>query len=88
MRACKKYGWLLFLVILLVDCKSKKASLAGDEPVEVGDFIDFFPDTKLPYLVADSNLLKKESKNSVQLFIHFKNMNLIIKRIPFNRSSS
>ena len=60
MTICKRYSWLLFLVILLAACKSKKVSLAGDEPVEVGDFIDFFPDTKLPYIVADSNLLKKE----------------------------
>ncbi len=27
----------------------RKPSLSGDEPVEIGDFIDFFPDTKLPY---------------------------------------
>jgi hypothetical protein len=74
MRVCKKYGWLLVLVILLTACKSKKASLAGDEPVEVSDFIDFFPDTKLPYLVADSNLLKKEKDSlliSYKVFTQF-----------------
>jgi len=60
MEVFKKYGLFLFLFILLAACKSKKVSLSGDEPVEIGDFIDFFPDTNLPYQVADSNLLKKE----------------------------
>ncbi|MEP7372433.1 MAG: hypothetical protein ABI675_03520 [Chitinophagaceae bacterium] len=74
MSVCKKYGWLLFLVILMAACKSKKVSLSGDEPVEVGDFIDFFPDTPLPYLVADSNLLKKEKDSlliSYKIFTQF-----------------
>lgn len=75
MTLYKRYGWLLFLVIMLAACKSKKkVSLAGDEPVEVGDFIDFFPDTKLPYVVADSNLLKKEKDSlliSYKVFTQF-----------------
>ncbi len=74
MTLSKRYGWLLFFVILLAACKSKKVSLAGDDPVEVGDFIDFFPDTKLPYVVADSNLLKKEKDSlliSYKVFTQF-----------------
>jgi hypothetical protein len=74
MTLCKRYGWLVCLVILLTACKSKKASLSGDEPVEIGEFIDFFPDTKLPYLVADSNLLKKEKDSlliSYKVFTQF-----------------
>jgi len=70
----KRYCWLLFLVLLLAACKSKKASLSGEEPVEIGDFIDFFPETKLPYLVADSNLLKKEKDSlliSYKVFTQF-----------------
>lgn len=74
MALCKRFGWLLFFMFLLAACKSKKVSLAGDEPVEIGDFIDFFPDTKLPYLVADSNLLKKEKDSlliSYKVFTQF-----------------
>jgi hypothetical protein len=56
----RKYSLFLFFIVWIVGCKSKKASLSGDEPVDVSDFIEFFPDTKLPYQVADSTLLKKE----------------------------
>src|SRR5688572_18866998 len=55
---------LFFCVFLawLWGCKpSKKQSLSGDEPIEIADFIDFFPDTKLPYQVADTTLLKKDN---------------------------
>lgn len=64
----------LFLIILLAGCKSKKKSLSGDEPVEISDFIEFFPDTKLPYQVADSTLLKKENDSlliSYKVFTQF-----------------
>ncbi|MEO5563148.1 MAG: hypothetical protein ABIR18_06935 [Chitinophagaceae bacterium] len=42
-------------------CKSKKPSLSGEDPVDVEDFIDFFPDAKLPYKFADTSLLKKDN---------------------------
>jgi len=74
MALYQRYCWLVFFVFLLAACKSKKVSLAGDEPVEVADFIDFFPETKLPYLVADSNLLKKEKDSlliSYKVFTQF-----------------
>ena len=74
MALFRRYHLLLFVVILMIACKSKKVSLAGDEPVEVGDFIDFFPDVKLPFLVADSNLLKKEKDSlliSYKIFTQF-----------------
>jgi hypothetical protein len=48
-------------VIILASCKQKKkASLSGDDPVEVSDFIDFFPKVDLSYQFNDSTLLKKE----------------------------
>src|SRR5690348_17096887 len=54
---------VLFVLLLLCfsGCKSKKASLSGDDPVEVSDFIGFFPDRDLPYSFADSTLLKKDN---------------------------
>ncbi|MGZ8558024.1 MAG: hypothetical protein ACXWWC_06825 [Chitinophagaceae bacterium] len=60
MTLLRKYSLFAFFLILIAGCKSKKATLSGDEPVEINDFIEFFPDTKLPFLVADSTLLKKE----------------------------
>ncbi len=56
----RKYGLFFLLALVLVACKSKKVTLSGDEPVEVSDFIEFFPDTKLPFVVAYSTLLRKE----------------------------
>jgi hypothetical protein len=50
---------LVFTMVILTDCKSKKTSLSGDEPVEIGDFIDFFP-VKNSYQFSDTTLLKKD----------------------------
>jgi hypothetical protein len=74
MALFRKYSLFLVLIILLAGCKSKKKSLSGDEPVEISDFIEFFPDTKLPYQVADSTLLKKENDSlliSYKVFTQF-----------------
>jgi hypothetical protein len=51
---------------LVAGCKDdKKTSLTGDEPVEVNDFIEFFPEVKLPVVVADTTLAKKASDSSL-----------------------
>lgn len=74
MALFKNYGLLFISIFLLASCKSKKVSLSGDEPVEVTDFIDFFPETSLPFIVADSNLLKKEKDSlliSYKVFTQF-----------------
>jgi len=58
----------------MLACKSKKTNLSGEYPVEVGDFIGFFPDIRLPFLVADSNLSKKENDSlliSYNVFAQF-----------------
>lgn len=55
----KIYIFLLFAFAFTIGCKHKKPSLSGDEPVEVSDFIEFFPSQKLPYTIGDSALLKK-----------------------------
>src|SRR5688572_30604241 len=71
----RKYGFfVLFLAVIMTGCKSKKASLSGDEPVEISDFIEFFPDRRLPFQVADSTLLKKETDSlliSYTIFTQF-----------------
>ncbi|WP_332737358.1 hypothetical protein [Flavihumibacter sp.] len=47
------------LSILLMACKEEKKPLLDTEKVEVDDFIDFFPELKLPFLVADTSLPAK-----------------------------
>jgi hypothetical protein len=71
MALFRKYSLFLFFLVWLAGCKSKKASLSGDEPVEISDFIEFFPDTKLPYQVADSTLLKKEKDSLLISYVVF-----------------
>ena len=67
--------FLLVLCVLAwisVGCKDKKkTSLTGDEPVEVADFIEFFPEAKLPIVVADTTLSKKISDSSLIAYAVF-----------------
>jgi hypothetical protein len=66
---------LMLAVALFTGCKSKKKiSLSGDEPIEVSDFIDFFPEKKLPYEFGDTSLLKKDKDSlliSQKVFTQF-----------------
>ena len=66
---------LAISVVLLTGCKDKKKpSLAGDEPVEVSDFVDFFPVAELPFQFADSTLSKKDNDSlriSYKVFTQF-----------------
>ena len=74
MALFKKYSVFLFFIIWIAGCKSKKAALSGDEPVEITDFIDFFPDTHLPFQVSDTTLLNKEKDSlliSYKVFTQF-----------------
>lgn len=63
----KKYLFMLPLLLLLVHCKSKKGSLQDEDDITVTDFIEFFPDIKLPFRVADTNLLKKQTDTSLRI---------------------
>ncbi|HMU46938.1 MAG TPA: hypothetical protein PKC72_11245 [Chitinophagaceae bacterium] len=57
-----RYFVVLALIILFAGCKQKKKpSLAGEEPVEVSDFIEFFEPLKLPYQADDTLFRKKEN---------------------------
>jgi hypothetical protein len=49
------------LIILIVSCKQKKASLQDDDELEVSEFVEFFPEITLPFVVADTSLLKPET---------------------------
>src|SRR5215216_1781080 len=64
---------LLVLVIVLAACKSKKTSLSGDDPVEITDFIDFFP-VRSSFYFSDTSLLKKDKDSlliSYKVFTQF-----------------
>lgn len=74
MKCLQRYFLLLFSLTLIAGCKSKKASLSGEDPVAVSDFIDFFPEKKLPFQVSDSTMLRKEKDSlliSYKVFTQF-----------------
>ena len=65
---------LIPFLILLAACKQKKASLQDGEELEANEFVEFFPEVTLPFVVADTSLLKKESDSmriGNQIFSHF-----------------
>ena len=52
---------LLPLLLILAGCgKKKKTTASGDDPVEVEDFISFFPESTVPYQVGDSVFRSKK----------------------------
>jgi hypothetical protein len=59
----KKFQILvLLLVFTALACgDKKKVSLSGEESVQVSDFIEAFPTIKLPYLLSDSTVSKKQT---------------------------
>ena len=62
----KKYLLWLPVLLLIVACKGKKTSLQDDDSVTIKEFIEFFPETPLPFRVADTTLVKK-STDSLQI---------------------
>ncbi len=57
--------WCLSVLLWGVGCGEKKTvSRSGDEPVQLADFMEFFPAVQLPYTIADSTLRKKSSDSS------------------------
>lgn len=75
MTLYRKLLLLALSLIMLTGCKDKKKpSLAGDEPVEVTDFVDFFQPADLPFAFEDSLLLKKDNDSlriSYKVFTQF-----------------
>jgi hypothetical protein len=61
----KKFLFLLPLVLVLVQCNSRKSSLEDDDEIEVADFIEFYPEVTLPFRVADTTLEKKTKDSSL-----------------------
>src|SRR5258706_6073 len=75
MRILRNCCLLAVGLFVMTGCKDKKKpSLSGEEPVEVNDFIGFFPFRSLPYQFADISLGKKEEDSlliSYNVFTQF-----------------
>jgi hypothetical protein len=75
MNLFRNYCLLVAGVAILAGCTNKKKpSLSGDDPVEVNDFIDFFPVKNVPYQFGDTTLNKKEKDSlliSYKVFAQF-----------------
>lgn len=72
----------LILFVCVAACKSKKKDLSGDQPVTVGDFIEFFQEINLPYNIADTQINKKLPDSlliSEKIFKQFVPDSVIIK---------
>ena len=57
----KKHLMFFLAGMVLLGCKEKKKTMTDDDIATVGDFIEFFPELKLPVVVADTSLLAKTS---------------------------
>src|ERR1035438_5845649 len=80
----KKYLWLIILPVLLC-CKGKKVSLAGNDKVDANDFIGSFETVKLPYQITDSIFSKEEGESSLisyKVFTQFVTDTVITKHYP------
>jgi hypothetical protein len=60
----KKTLMILVLICVIAGCKSKKIKLTDTDVINVVDFIEFFPDIKLPYQIDDSVLIRKETDST------------------------
>jgi len=65
MHLIKRCVFLIVILALLAGCKKKKASMTGDEPVEVSDFIEVFEPLNLPFKVADTLVNKKDKDSTI-----------------------
>ncbi|MBL7737623.1 MAG: hypothetical protein JNK14_00260 [Chitinophagaceae bacterium] len=79
---------LVVWIAWLAGCgEKKKPSLSGEEPVEVTDFIEFFPERNAPYSFADTTLMRKEKDSlliSYKVFTQFAPDSLLRKAFGKN----
>jgi hypothetical protein len=70
-----KHILVIFSVAFLISChKKNKPSLAGEDPVDIKDFIGSFQNVKLPYQFKDADLLKRDDDSlriSYRVFTQF-----------------
>lgn len=61
MGVLKPVMLILLPVMIFTGCRNKKTRLADNDTVTIVDFVDFFPEVKLPFQINDSILNKKET---------------------------
>lgn len=63
----------LMFVVFLFACGNDKSSLSGDDPVTAEDFIEAFPDIKLPKTIYDTGLNRLGDTTSISraVFVQF-----------------
>lgn len=47
------------MVMMVLSCGNKKKKMAGEDDVNMQEFVDFFPEASLPFMYADSSLYAK-----------------------------
>lgn len=64
MMSVRRIFPLLLLLVFFSACREKKKPvLSGDEPVEISDLIDAFPEITLPFQYGDTSLLSLKKDN-------------------------
>lgn len=64
MQSVAKFWIIVAAVLCLASCKQKKKiSLAGEDPVAINEFIEFFPTLELPFQFADTSFQIAEKRN-------------------------
>ncbi|MGN7786454.1 hypothetical protein ACTJIJ_18115 [Niabella sp. 22666] len=62
------------MTIMIVSCGNKKKKMAGEDDVNLQEFVDFFPAAPLPFMYADSSLYGKTNDSlliSAEIFNEF-----------------
>lgn len=62
------------MIIMIVSCGKKKKKMAGEDDVNMQEFVEFFPDVELPFIYADSSLYAKTDDSlliSAEIFNEF-----------------
>lgn len=61
-----KNSWLLAItLIVVISCKNKRTTLTDDQTVSSEEFVEFFPEMRLPYSIADTTLQKKNNDSAL-----------------------
>ena len=55
----KRFFYWVPVLLLILACKTKRTSLTDDDTIDAADFVEFFPETSLPFQVADTSLPAK-----------------------------
>jgi hypothetical protein len=61
-----KNSWLLAITLIaVIGCKNKRTTLTDDQTVSSEEFVEFFPEMRLPYSIVDTSLQKKNNDSAL-----------------------